>query len=82
MAYRVYFINANSGREFSVDITSTTELVKKLNDVPEYVSEKENWKCYDSEILHCPLGGDEKDDCASCVHFDDYHFVNSECVER
>lgn len=82
MLCRVYFINVNSGKEFSVDITSTIDLAQKLNDIPEYISEKENWKCYDSEMLNCPLGGDENDDCEGCIYSDDYHFVNGECVER
>ena len=34
------------------------------------------------EILECPLGGDETDDCAGCTYAGDYHFVNGECVRR
>lgn len=31
---------------------------------------------------HCPLSGDESNDCADCAYSEDYHFVDGECVRR
>lgn len=30
----------------------------------------------------CPLGGDISNDCAECIYYCDYHYVNGECVRR
>lgn len=38
--------------------------------------------CIEGNVIECPFGGDETNDCADCVCSCDYHFVNGECVLR
>ena len=35
-----------------------------------------------ADLLLCPFGGDESNDCDGCPDSGDYHFVDGECVRR
>jgi hypothetical protein len=35
-----------------------------------------------NKVLECPLGGDETNDCESCVYSGEYSFFDGECIER
>ena len=53
------------------------------NDVFYAIGESKNlWTQWKDEVLHCPNGGDETNDCEGCIESGDYHFENGECVYR
>lgn len=47
----------------------------------EFTAFKEILSAY-GLLLHCPLGGDETNDCEGCFYSGDYHFVDGECLKR
>ena len=49
--YRLYFININSGAEFSVEVDNNDEILPALKNKPQYVREPDNWECFDQEEI-------------------------------
>lgn len=50
--YRQYYMNINSGAEFSIEIDSSDEILPALKQIPEYVAEPDNWECFDQEEIN------------------------------
>lgn len=49
--YRQYYMNINSGSEFSIEINNSNEILPELRSKPQYVSEPDNWECFDQEEI-------------------------------
>jgi hypothetical protein len=49
--YRMYFMNINSGAEFSIDVDNSDEILHALKQKPQYVREPDNWECFDQEEI-------------------------------
>ena len=49
--YRLYFMNINNGEEFFIEINSNDEILPALKSKPQYVSEPDNWECFDQEEI-------------------------------
>ena len=52
--YRQYYMNVNSGEEFSIEINSADEILPALRSKPQYVREPDNWECFDQEEIDKP----------------------------
>ena len=44
-------MNINSGAEFYIDVKNNDEILSALNRKPQYVSEPDNWECFDQEEI-------------------------------
>lgn len=49
--YRMYYMNINSGAEFSIDVNNSDEILPALKSKPQYIREPDNWECIDSEEI-------------------------------
>lgn len=49
--YRLYFMNINSGAEFSIEVDNNDEILPALRSKPQYVREPDNWECFDQEEI-------------------------------
>ena len=49
--YRLYFMNINSGAEFSIEVNNNDEILPALRQKPQYVREPDNWECFDQEEI-------------------------------
>ena len=49
--YRLYFMNINSGAEFSIEVNNNDEILPALKSKPQYVREPDNWECFDQEEI-------------------------------
>lgn len=49
--YRLYFMNINSGAEFSIEVDNSDEILPALKSKPQYVEEPDNWECFDQEEI-------------------------------
>lgn len=49
--YRLYYMNINSGDEFYIDVKNNDGILSALNRKPQYVSEPDNWECFDQEEI-------------------------------
>ena len=49
--YRLYYMNINSGAEFSIEVNSNDEILPVLNHHPQYTAEPDNWECFDQEEI-------------------------------
>lgn len=45
--YRLYYMNINSGAEFSIEVDNNDEILPALKSKPQYVREPDNWECFD-----------------------------------
>lgn len=51
MKYRLTYCNINSGKEFSIEVSNSDEILPALNSKPQYLREPDNWECIDSEEI-------------------------------
>lgn len=49
--YRLYFMNINSGAEFSIEVNNNDDILPALQRKPQYVREPDNWECFDQEEI-------------------------------
>lgn len=49
--YRLYYMNINSGAEFSIEVNNNDEILPALNRHPQYIAEPDNWECFDQEEI-------------------------------
>lgn len=49
--YRLYYMNVNSGKEFSIEVNNSDEILPALQNKPQYVTEPDNWECFDQEEI-------------------------------
>ena len=49
--YRLYYMNINSGAEFSIEVDNNDEILPALRSKPQYVREPDNWECFDQEEI-------------------------------
>lgn len=49
--YRLTYCNINSGKEFSIEVSNSDEILPALNSKPQYVRDSDNWECIDSEEI-------------------------------
>lgn len=49
--YRLYYMNINSGAEFSIEVNTSEEILPALQCKPQYVREPDNWECFDQEEI-------------------------------
>ena len=49
--YRLYYMNINSGAEFSIEVNSNEEILPVLNCHLQYIAEPDNWECFDQEEI-------------------------------
>ena len=49
--YRLYFMNINSGAEFFIEVTNNDEILPALKNKPQYITEPDNWECFDQEEI-------------------------------
>ena len=49
--YRLYFMNINSGAEFSIEVSNNDEILPALRKNADYVLEPDNWECFDQEEI-------------------------------
>ena len=49
--YRLYYMNINSGAEFSIEVNSNDEILPALKNKPQYIREPDNWECFDQEEI-------------------------------
>ena len=49
--YRLYYMNINSGAEFSIEVDNNNEILPTLKSKPQYVREPDNWECFDQEEI-------------------------------
>ena len=50
--YRLYYMNINSGAEFSIEVDTNDEILPALKRKPQYVREPDNWECFDQEEIN------------------------------
>ena len=49
--YRMWYMNINSGDEFYIEINNSDEILPALQQKHQYVSEPDNWECFDQEEI-------------------------------
>jgi hypothetical protein len=49
--YRLTYCNINSGKEFSIEVSNSDEILPALNRKPQYIREPDNCECVDSEEI-------------------------------
>ena len=49
--YRQWYMNVNSGEEFSIEIDTFEEILPALRRKPQFVREPDNWECFDQEEI-------------------------------
>lgn len=49
--YRLYYVNINSGSEFSVEVNNSDEILPTLRRNPQYLKEPDNWEYCDQEEI-------------------------------
>lgn len=49
--YRMWYMNVNSGDEFAIEVNNSDEILPALKQKPQYVSEPDNWECFDQEEI-------------------------------
>ena len=49
--YRMYYMNINSGAEFSIEVNNSDEILPALQRKPQYVREPNSWEYFDQEEI-------------------------------